>query len=198
MIEIIDKKLNHTYDENHNKKQIVLTHTSINVKSYITALKNRHFGKFNRVPNYIVTKDGFILQMLNDSQYTNILNNKKINKQSIIVSLENLGWLEKEPLKNHHINWIGDIYKGKVFEKKWREKFFWDPYTEKQIDSLAKLCIELTKKHKINLNCIGHNTKISKVDSFDGIITRSNIDETRTDVSPAFDFEVFEKKLKNE
>ena len=79
-----------------------------------------------------------------------------INQQSIIISLENLGWLEKEPLKNYHINWIGDIYKEKVFEKKWREKFFWDPYTKKQIDCLVFLCKKLCKSYNINLESIGH------------------------------------------
>jgi hypothetical protein len=30
--------------------------------------------------------------------------------------------LEKEPLKNYHINWIGSIYKEKVLDKKWEDK----------------------------------------------------------------------------
>jgi len=197
-MEIISKIINTNYNLSHIKKQIVLINTSISIKSYLKSLELRHFNEFNRVPNYVITKEGQILKTLEDNQYTKLLNSKMINQQSIIISLENLGWLEKEPLKNYHINWIGDIYKEKVFEKKWREKFFWDPYTKKQIDCLVFLCKKLCKSYNINLESIGHNTKINGAESFNGIISRSNFDETKTDLSPAFDFEMFEKKLKNE
>ena len=36
------------------------------------------------------------------------------------------------------------------------------------------------------------------METFNGILTRSNIDDDSTDVSPAFDFEYFIKKLENE
>jgi hypothetical protein len=123
---------------------------------------------------------------------------ESLNKRSIIVSLENLGWLEKQPLKNYHINWIGDIYKEKIVEKKWRDYFFWQPYTEEQIDSLANLCKELLIKFEINKKCVGHNTKVKGVETYLGILTRSNFDEFSTDLSPAFNFEYFLKKLENE
>jgi len=197
-MEIINKIIETDKTLTNIKKQIVLTHTSINVKSYLESLKLRHFGNYDKIPNYVITKEGYILNTLEDNQYTNLLSSKRINSKSITISLENLGWLEKEPLKNHHINWIGDIYKEKVFEKKWREKFFWDPYTEKQIDSLVFLCKKLCKNYKIDLKSIGHNTKINGTESFNGIICRSNFDDTKTDLSPAFDFELFEKKLTNE
>jgi len=197
-MEIINKIIETDKTLTNIKKQIVLTHTSINVKSYLKSLKLRHFGNYDKIPNYVITKEGYILNTLEDNQYTNLLSSKRINSKSITISLENLGWLEKEPLKNHHINWIGDIYKEKVFEKKWREKFFWDPYTEKQIDSLVFLCKKLCKNYKIDLKSIGHNTKINGTESFNGIICRSNFDDTKTDLSPAFDFELFEKKLTNE
>jgi hypothetical protein len=51
-------------------------------------------------------------------KYKEFLNDIKYDRQSIIICLENLGWLEKEPLKNYHINWIGSIYKEKVLDKK--------------------------------------------------------------------------------
>jgi N-acetyl-anhydromuramyl-L-alanine amidase AmpD len=111
------------------------------------------------------------------------------------VSFENLGWLEKEPLKNHHINWLGSIYKEKVFDRKWRDFFFWEPYTKKQLEKAAILCKTLCEKHSIEKTCLGHNTKINRMETFKGILTRSNIDEDVTDVSPAFDFEYFIKKL---
>ena len=42
---------------------------------------------------------------------------------------------------------------------------------------------------------IGHNTKFNGIEKFNGIVTKSNYDVIFTDVSPAFDFEKFNKLL---
>ena len=128
------------------KNQLILINSSRNFKDYLSSLKNRHFGKYNKIPNYIITNEGGIHKLLQDDEYSGFFKNENINKNSIIICLENLGWLQKEPLKDYHINWIGDIYKGKVFDRKWRDYFFWEPYKEEQIVSLSSLCKELTKK----------------------------------------------------
>jgi hypothetical protein len=112
--------------------------------------------------------------------------------------LENLGWLEKQPLENHYVNWIGDIYKGKVFERKWRDYFFWDPYSDEQLDSLTKLCKKIILDMRMSKEIIEHNTKINGIQKFQGVVTRSNFDSSFTDLSPAFDFEKFRKKIENE
>lgn len=61
-----------------------------------------------------------------------------------------------------------------------------------------ELCLELCKEFNISPNCIGTNTKIRGAKSFDGIISRSNLYNYLTDLSPAFDFEKFTKLLENE
>ena len=76
-----------------------------------------------------------------------------------------MGWLEKEPLSDQYINWIGDIYKGYVVEKKWRDYFFWQPYEDKQIDKLVEVCNNLFEEMKIENNFVGHNTKINGIES---------------------------------
>ena len=124
--------------EEKNKSQIILSHTSRVATDYINALKYRYGKKYNKVPNYIITRDGKIIELLEPKKYSKYINDENISKKSITVSLENLGWLEKEPLKNRYINWIGSIYKGKVYEKKWRDFIFWDTYTEEQIDANTK------------------------------------------------------------
>jgi len=149
MSEILDKKINNHLGVEKNKIQIVLTHTSRNADEYLTSLRNRYNKKYNKLPHYIITREGIILQTMDDENYGKMLNNSIYDKQSIIISLENLGWLEKQPLKNHHINWLGSIYKEKVFSKKWRDYFFWEPYTQIQLDKTAELCIKLSEKFKI-------------------------------------------------
>ncbi len=184
--------------KNQNKKQIILSNTSRNIKDYLQSLKYRYNGKYDKIPNYIVTREGRILQLLDNDDYTKFNRDKKVDENSIIISLENLGWLEKEPLKNSHINWIGDIYNQKVFERKWRDYFFWQPYLENQLILTAKLCVEITKNSNIPLKSVEHNTKINGIEKFEGIVTRSNFDSDFTDVTPAFNFEFFLKQLYNE
>jgi hypothetical protein len=180
------------------KSQIILAHSSRNVHSYLLSLKYRLNGKYNKIPNYVITKDGKVLQLLKNEEHTSIFPNQNVNRNSIIIIIENLGWLQKEPLKDYYVNWIGDIYKGKVFEKKWRDYFFWDPYTEEQIISTVNLVKHLIKEMKIEPNVVGHNTKINKVERFEGIVTRSNFNSDYTDLSPAFNFEEFLKRITDE
>ena len=181
-----------------NKKQIILCHTSREVGEYLTSLKFRYNSKFDKIPNYVITREGKILQLLSNDSYSNFFNDEIINKNSIIITLENLGWLEKKPLSNYYINWKGSIYNQQVYEKKWRDFFFWQPYPLEQIISAAELCKDLTETLQIDKTCIGHNTKVDGIKNFDGIFSRSNYDTSFTDLNPSFNFETFIKFLENE
>jgi N-acetyl-anhydromuramyl-L-alanine amidase AmpD len=198
MIEIIEKKLGSPTGKQQKKKQIVLTHTSRDVEEYLTSLKYRMNGKFPRIPHYVVAKDGSVIQTLSEEQYSDFFYYSQINEQSIIVSLENLGWLEKVPLKDQYTNWIGNIYKGAPYEKKWRDYFLWEPYTEAQMLSTAELCIKIVNKHNIEKKSVGHNTLINGIENHGGIVSRSNYNNDFTDVSPAFNFDRFVNYIKNE
>ena len=121
-----------------------------------------------------------------------------VNRNSIIVMLENLGWLEKKPLSNHYINWKGSIYNEQVYEKKWRDFYFWQPYTPQQIKMSAELCKHLTETLQIEKTCVGHNTKVDGIENFEGICSRSNYGSNYTDLNPSFNFETFIKFLENE
>jgi N-acetyl-anhydromuramyl-L-alanine amidase AmpD len=183
---------------NKRKKQIVLTHTSRNVSDYISSLKNRYNGKYDKTPHFIIQKDGRVFQMIDPSFYSNILDSEQQNKTSIVICLENLGWLKKNPLNSSYVNWIGDIYKEGIYERKWRGHFFWEPYTEVQIESLVELSLYLCEMFSIPPTSIGHNVKLDGIEKFEGIVTRSNFTSESTDLSPAFDFDYFKKILENE
>jgi len=180
------------------KKQIILTHTSRNLKDYIIGLKNRHNGKYDKVPNFLISRDGVVYRLTPETGYGEYFPITNINRNSIIISLENLGWLNKIPLTDHYVNWIGDIYKQQVFEKKWRDYFFWQPYTDKQLESTAALCNHLFDKVSIKNQIIEHNTKIIGIEKYEGVVTKSNFDTQFTDVSPAFKFEELLKKIEYE
>lgn len=195
---MLSKKKTKDFDKVDSKGQIVLTHTSRELKSYLQSIKTRYSGKYDKIPHYVIGRDGVIHKLLDDLEYTKYFRKTQINKNSITISLENLGWLLKQPLTDYYINWIGDIYKGKVFERKWRGYYFWQPYTDEQINSLYLLLEDITDKFNIDFNIVGHNTIINGVEKLDGIICRSNFSEKYTDVNPSFDFELFLNKIKNE
>ena len=180
------------------KTQIILCHTSREVEEYLASLKFSHNSKYDKIPNYVVTRDGKVLQLLSDQGYGNFFDDHITNKLSIFVMLENLGWLEKKPLTNHYINWKGSIYNEQVYEKKWRDFYFWQPYTPQQIKMSAELCKHLTETLQIEKTCVGHNTKVDGIENFEGICSRSNYDSNYTDLNPSFNFETFIKFLENE
>ena len=198
MFNIVERITENISGKQRKKNQIILTHTSRDVEEYLTSLKYRMNGKFNRVPHYVVTKQGTVIKLLKEESYSSIFDVPNINRNSIIISLENLGWLEKVPLKDYYTNWIGNIYKGVPYEKKWRDYFIWDPYTEVQLTTTAELCIKLIKEHKMEKKCVGHNTQFNGIEKFEGIVSKSNFNRKFTDVSPAFDFEKFTTYIKNE
>jgi N-acetyl-anhydromuramyl-L-alanine amidase AmpD len=181
-----------------NKNKIILINTFRDIKGYLVSLKYRHNGEYDKIPNYVITKKGDILQLLGDSGYSNMFDDKLLNYNSIVIAIENLGWLEKNQDRGMNINWIGDIYNGEPYYKKWRDYDFWDVYTEAQMNSLASLCSKICDKMKINKKFIGHNIKTDISSKFNGILSRSNIYKSYTDVSPSFDIKLFEKKLDND
>ena len=180
------------------KKQIILCHTSREVGEYLTSLEFRYSGRYDKIPHFLITKKGEVIQLLDERGYSNYFVEDNIRTKSVVVVLENLGWLEKKPLSDSYINWNGSIYKGKVFEKKWRDYFFWDPYNEDQTIQTSKICSDLCDELQIQKTCVGHNTKIEGMTRFEGISSRSNFDTRYTDLSPAFNFETLIKTIENE
>lgn len=175
------------------KKQIILCHTSREVGEYLTSLKFRNNGRYFKIPHYVIAQDGKIFKLLNDKSFTKFFGTPSIDKDSIFVSLENLGWLNKKPLSSAYLNWLGNIYKQEVYEKRWREYGLWQPYTDEQVDKTSKLCQWLCDELSIPRIFVGHNTKIDGIEMFSGVCSRSNFSQRYTDLSPAFDFNNFKK-----
>ena len=198
MYNIIEQISSNILGKQKKKKQIILTHTSRDVEEYLSMIKNRMNGGFNRIPHFIITKDGSVIQKMNTEAFSYYFDEININRNSVIISLENLGWLEKVPIKNYYTNWIGNIYNGKPYEKKWRDYFLWEPYTDQQVKSLAVLCKNIVEEHKIEKKCVGHNTTIKDIEKMGGIVSKSNFNKRYTDLSPAFDFEKFTKQIQDE
>ena len=182
--------------ENKRKRQIILAETKRNHKDYINSLRYRYNGKNPYLTNYVINKEGEIFKIMSPNKHSKFMCNEIVDKYSIIICMENYGWLKKNPLENSYVNWIGDIYKQKAYEKKWRDNFFWDPYNEKQMKSLSKLIVNLCDEFKIPKTCLGNNVKQDGVENFKGVVSKSNFDFSNKDVNPSFDFKLLQELIK--
>lgn len=170
-------------------KQILLCNSNRNQKDFLKSLKIRLNGEYKKIPNYLIDKSGKV-HNLNKKDVTSHYLDGYTDKGVVIICLENMGWLKKRSKDGKFVNWLGDIYNNEVHEKKWRGKYFWDGYSEKQMKSVLKLIKKVCDKEKIPKNFIGHNVLVDGVENFKGIVSRSNYNEYWTDINPSFNFEL--------
>lgn len=179
------------------KKHIVIGHTFNHDMRHYTGWLHRYNGKFKKTAAYTIDSNGLIYKHFNPKFHSRFFNDKDFDKKIIVILLENDGWLIKNGEKNEFITWIGDIYKepSEVVEKKWRGCIYWSPYTKEQLDSAQELVKSLCEEFDIPLNSVAHNTAIDKVEEYESILYRSNLNRNFTDLSPAWDFEKFKNKV---
>lgn len=176
------------------KEQIILCHTGREANDYLTSLTFRFNMNYVKVPHYLIKRDGGVISLLPTKEVSGIKINSTPRPNAIYIMLENLGWLEKKQLSEAYVNWFEYIYKGEIIQKKWRDYFFWHPYTNEQMAQVKNILNKLFKEEQIEENILGHNTKISGAENYKGVLCRSNFNTIYTDLSPAFNFNLIEKK----
>ena len=178
------------------KKQVLLCNTGRNFKDYMKGLTYRRNGKYEKVPNYIIDKRGEVYEMGTEDVTSLYLTGYHNDYEDgvVVISLENNGWLRRRSSDGKYVNWLGDIYSSKVFEKKWRNKLFWDEYTDEQMKSAVKLVEKVCKEYDIPNEFIGHNVLVDGVEHFEGVVSRSNYNEYWMDINPSFKFELLCEK----
>lgn len=175
------------------KKQIFLYDTNRRLDDYIMKLIYRRNKKYDDIPHYIISKTGQIIKVF-DTKYSSItFYDPSIDKFMVKIAMENLGWLNKNTITGVLHNWIGDPYRLKPFEKKWRDYYYWDPYTEEQINAVILLCKDICKEHNIPYLTVPSQGYLSNIRKFNGIVCKSNFLNIYTDINPSFDFNLFYK-----
>lgn len=197
-IEIIDKDILNISKKKTKKSQIFLYDTQRRFDDFVSKLKYRKNGKYEDVPHFIITKLGTVYQIFDSNHFSNTFDNSKIDKRQIKIAIENLGWLTKNTITGVLNNWIGDPYRSEPYIRSWRNYFFWDKYTDVQIESLSNLCSFLCDKHDIFKQIVPSQGIIESITKFEGIVCKSNFSNIYTDINPSFNFEVFFNQLKNE
>ncbi len=71
----------------HDKKNIILCSTNRDVTNYLISLKYRYLKEYSKIPHYIITKTGTVLQLLNNTDVGYFFQNPDID---IIVDSETL------------------------------------------------------------------------------------------------------------
>ena len=197
---MIDNKTYRLDESNYNKSEtkktkIILGHTYNNNMKHFIGWKHRNYGKYKKTAAFTISKEGVIYQHFDPKYTSNYFKNSDLNSKSILILLENEGYLVKD--NDKYFNWVGEEYtnKNNIFEKKWRGFSFWPKYTDEQLNSAIKLVKKLCNDFNIPLKSINHNTKVEYLGVFNGVFYKSNLAKHYKDLSPCWDFEIFKRKV---
>lgn len=187
------------YQSNNEKKQIVIGHSLSKDMSFFNGWINRMNGKYKKTTPYTIDTNGKVYNHYSASNHSDFLGFEPHDLNTIPILLVNEGWLIKDIINNRHIDWVGNIYsrKDEIVERRWRGHSYWSPYPDKQIKSLVKLIDDITKEFNIEKKVIDHNTQVTGINKFEGIVFRSNYNKNTTDLSPAFEYNKFKKLIEN-
>lgn len=190
-----------SYFKKKYKKQQIVIGNSLNVGLEHFQIWNRKInGKYKGTSPYTIGLDGVIYEHYDPTYYSSFLKDDVLDKRIISIILENEGWLNKDFNKKTFIMWNGNIYNRNeaLFERKWRGKLHWAPYSDKQMESLVLLCNHLTDKFNIPKQVSSDNIKITDYRLKKGVYFRSNYSKNYLDVSPAFNFNYLKENVEND
>lgn len=189
--------LQNFYQSEFMKTQIIIGNTFSNGLNHVTGWETRMNGKYKSTAPITILMDGTIHLHFDPKHHSDFMGIENIDKHSIPIVLENLGWLTKDLQNDRYLTWIGDIYNGenKVVEKRWRNHTYWTTYTNEQVESLVNVCEYLCDRFDIPRETFSHNTYVDSVDKFRGVVYKGNFSKFYSDVNPTFMFDEFKNKL---
>lgn len=177
------------------KTQIVIGHTNNNEMKHFNGWLHRHNHKYKKTAAFTIDVAGSIYQHFNPSFKSKYFGNKELDDKSIVILIENDGWLTRKSDVNELYNWKGDIYKDTVVGKLWRGYNMWSNYSDKQFESTVELVKYLCDEYNIPKETFGHNTKVDGLSNYEGVLYKSNLERHYTDLSPAWNCGEFKNKI---
>jgi hypothetical protein len=175
------------------KTQILLYDTQRRVEDFINKIKYRNNGQYEDIPHFVISKLGIVHEIFDTDYSSKTFDDHKVDRKIIKIALENLGWLNKNTITGVLNNWIGDPYRAEPHIRGWRNYFFWDKYTDIQLETTYNLCEALCKKHDIPEKMVTSQGYMENASNFKGIICKSNYSNIYTDINPSFNFNIFFK-----
>jgi len=179
------------------KTWIALGHTFNHDMKHFIGWQHRYNGEYKKTAAYTIAKDGTIYEHFDPSFTANVFDTKEFNMKTIVILMENDGWLVHNTFTDEYLTWFGDIYKDpkEVVSRRWRGYSYWAPYSEEQLESAVLLSKHLCRRFNIPMVAIGHNTKSERLVDYQGVLCKSNIEKHYTDLNPSWDCELFKSKL---
>jgi hypothetical protein len=177
------------------KKQIVIGHTNNNDMKHVVGWKKRNNGQYNKTAAFTIDAAGVVYKHFDPKYQSKYFGKLELDTKSIIILLENDGWLTRKNANSAFYNWKGDIYNGRVVGKLWRGNNSWSHYTDKQFESCVELVNMICDEFFIPNVAMSHNTKIDDLSDFQGVVYKSNIERYYNDLSPAWNCEEFKNKV---
>lgn len=187
-VDVLDEKKLNVTKRKTKKTQILLYDTQRRVDDFMNKLKYRKNGRYGDIPHFVVSKLGVVYQIFNTDYSSTTFNDRSLDKKQIKIAVENLGWLNKNTINGLMTNWVGDPYRSEPYIRNWRDRFYWDKYTDTQLESLSLLCDSLCDKHMIRKQIVPSQGFIENISNFDGIVCKSNFSNIYTDINPSFNF----------
>lgn len=186
------------YKEEYDKSLIILGGTNRINDFYLKRQLKKDNKKSKNWNTYTITRDGIIYEHYNPIFYSEFIGDSIIDRKSVSILLENSGHLYYNEDDNIYINDLNEILinEDNIFSKEWRGYKYYEQYTKEQYDATIFLCRLLCLELNINDDSIGHNAFDDNAKTYNGIISRSNLDVNFTDLNPSFDFKKFLKDLK--
>ena len=123
---------NNRYKTQIAKTQIILATSLRKDSNHIIRLQHKDYHKTKRWNTFTISRTGEIFQHFDPSFHSDFLNIKDVDKKSISIVLENMGYLFAAP-NDKYINWINEECSlENIVEKQWLgynywEKFYDDP-----------------------------------------------------------------------
>ena len=189
-VDVLDEKQLNVTKRKSKKTQILLYDTQRRVDDFINKIKYRKNGRYGDIPHFVVSKLGVVYQIFNTEYYSSTFDNSKIDRKQIKIAVENLGWLNKNTINGLMTNWVGDPYRSEPYVRNWREKFYWDRYTDQQMSSISLLCEDICEKHNIQKAVVPSQGYIENIVNFKGVVCKSNFSNIYTDINPSFNFRI--------
>ena len=186
------------YNIETQKKQIVIGFSLRSEDNHIMRFYNKSFDNERQWSTFSISRSGKIYQHFNPNYYSDFLIKKKESNPNIIsIVLSNMGVVYKD----------NDIYKNRLIElcdaenvlnKKVGDLEYWEKIPTKQFNSLVKLCIYLCEEYNIKRKSIDFEFVHKNIDSFNGIVFKSNYVSDNIEINQAFDLKKFIKLINEE
>ena len=123
------------------KKIIVIGHTGNRDMKHVAGWLHRYNKKFKRTAAFTIDAAGSVYKHFDPKFHSCFFNDPELDVKTIVILLENEGWLIKDIIKNEYSTLFGGIYKqsNEIVCKNWRGHSLWVPYTKQQMESAKDL-----------------------------------------------------------